>query len=168
MSKDVERFSLLLDFYAPLLTDRQRELISAYYLDDLSLGEIAAAAGVSRQAVHDLIKRAEQQLLACEERLGLVAEHLAQQAKLQEALYLLRQVADQIDPPPPFAAALRLLTDLCNVSEAPVPGGRANVDAGRRSEAPVPGGRANVDAGRPAGGEPAPGTEPRRNGHGTV
>lgn len=116
MSKDVERFTLLLDFYAPLLTERQQELMNAYYLDDLSLGEIAQDAGISRQAVHDQIKRAEQALLASEERLGLVAEHNTQQAKLHEALTLLQHVAGRTPCAPEVQAALRLLSEVCGPS----------------------------------------------------
>lgn len=72
--KDVARIALLFDFYGPLLTERQQELIRAYYLEDHSLAEIADADGVSRQAVHELIRRSEAALQEYEERLGFVAE----------------------------------------------------------------------------------------------
>lgn len=126
MSKDVQRYAFLLDFYAPLLTPRQQELMSSYYLDDLSLGEIATESGISRQAVHDQIKRAEQQLLACEERLGLVSEFRAQQARLQAVLSLLQQAASESAPSPPLAEALRLLAEVCgpatvDVAKGPEP-----------------------------------------------
>lgn len=87
--KDVPRFALLLDFYGPLLTERQQALMRAYYLEDLSLGEIADADGVSRQAVHELIRRSEAALQEYEERLGFVAEHRRRMAlldQLEEAL----------------------------------------------------------------------------------
>ena len=72
MSKNLD-ITLLLDFYGDMLTDKQRSFISYYYNDDLSLSEIAADEGITRQGVRDAIKRAETQLIAMEERLGLVA-----------------------------------------------------------------------------------------------
>lgn len=87
--KDLENMALLYDFYGALLTARQQELIQAYYLEDLSLAEIAGEGGVSRQAVHDLIKRAEASLIEYEEKLGFVREYRERQShlvRLEEAL----------------------------------------------------------------------------------
>ena len=50
--------SLLLDFYGPLLTDKQRMSLQLHHEDDMSLGEIAEELGVYRQAVHDNLQRA--------------------------------------------------------------------------------------------------------------
>ena len=55
-------YGILLDYYAALLTERQRELLSAYYNDDLSLSEISENTGISRQGVRDAIKRGEAEL----------------------------------------------------------------------------------------------------------
>lgn len=88
--KDLRKITLLYDFYGPLLTSRQQELTRAYHLEDLSLGEIAEADGVSRQAVHDLIKRSEAALLDYEEKLGFIREYLLRQerlARLEDALH---------------------------------------------------------------------------------
>ena len=70
MAKNLE-ISFLLDFYGSMLTEKQRAVVEYYYNDDLSLGEIGANEGISRQGVRDAIKRAEAQLLDMEERLGL-------------------------------------------------------------------------------------------------
>ena len=70
MAKDL-RISFLLYFYGDMLTETQREVVDAYYNEDLSLAEIAADRDITRQGVRDAIKRAEQQLLDMEERLGL-------------------------------------------------------------------------------------------------
>ena len=67
-------FVLLLDVYECMLTDRQRELMEYYYCDDMSLGEISENSGITRQAVRDGIKRAEQTLTSLEEKLGLAGK----------------------------------------------------------------------------------------------
>ena len=51
--------ALLYDFYGELLTDHQKEIYEQFILEDLSLGEIARDAGISRQGVHDLVKRCD-------------------------------------------------------------------------------------------------------------
>lgn len=71
MAKDL-KITFLLDFYGEMLTDPQREMVEAYYNEDLSLAEIAEDRKITRQGVRDAIKRAEQQLFEMEERLGLV------------------------------------------------------------------------------------------------
>ena len=73
MLEKVEEISLLFDFYGELLTEKQKELLSLHNENDLSLAEIAAEKGVSRQAIHEQIKKAEKALLSYEEKLGLVA-----------------------------------------------------------------------------------------------
>jgi predicted DNA-binding protein YlxM (UPF0122 family) len=81
--------NLLYDFYGQLLTGRQRDTIEFYYGQNLSLGEIAAELEVTRQAVHDALKRAELLLGRYEEKLGLAGKHLDQQDRLKEANRLL-------------------------------------------------------------------------------
>jgi len=101
MLKDLENMALLFDFYGSLLTDRQQELMQAYYLEDLSLAEIAGEGGVSRQAVHDLIKRAEASLQEYEQKLGFLREY----RQRQERLSRLEEALDRGD----FAAARAVL-----------------------------------------------------------
>ena len=64
--------SLLYDFYGALLKEQKREIFEDYVLNDLSLGEIAGDRGISRQGVHDSIKRCSRELFEYEERLGLI------------------------------------------------------------------------------------------------
>lgn len=71
MAKNLD-ITILLDFYGDMLTPKQREFLDYYYNEDLSLAEIAANVGITRQGVRDAIKRAECQLFEMEERLGLV------------------------------------------------------------------------------------------------
>ena len=65
------RVSVLLDYYAPMLTDKQRDVIDLYYNEDLSLSEIAEHEGITRQGVRDSIKRGEQTLYEMEEKFRL-------------------------------------------------------------------------------------------------
>ncbi|WP_410795669.1 putative DNA-binding protein [Paenibacillus sp. J5C2022] len=69
------RMNLLLDFYDSLLTEKQRTILTYYYRDDFSLGEIALEFDISRQAVYDNIKRAEGALEGYESKLGLLIRH---------------------------------------------------------------------------------------------
>jgi predicted DNA-binding protein YlxM (UPF0122 family) len=73
---DIERrrrLLALLDAYAELLTEHQRETLRLHLERDWSYAEIAAAQGVSRTAVYDLVHRAEAVLRAYETKLGLIA-----------------------------------------------------------------------------------------------
>ena len=58
MEKIVEQ-GLLYDFYGELLTDHQRHVYEDVVFNDMSLSEIAEEQGISRQGVHDLIKRCD-------------------------------------------------------------------------------------------------------------
>ena len=64
--------SMLLDFYGELLKERPRELLEMYFGEDLSLSEIAATTGITRQGVRDAIRKGETFLRETEEKLGLV------------------------------------------------------------------------------------------------
>ncbi len=70
---NIERQSMLFDFYGALLNDSQNEVMALYHEDNLSLSEIAAELGQSRQAVHYTLKKAEKALNGYEDKLGLVA-----------------------------------------------------------------------------------------------
>lgn len=61
----------LLDFYGEILSERKRDVMNMYYNEDFSLAEIASEIGISRQGVHDLIKKCEEELSFYEQKLGL-------------------------------------------------------------------------------------------------
>ena len=88
--KDIFKSSLLYDFYGELLTEHQKEIYEDFILNDLSLGEIAQDRGISRQGVHDLVKRCDKILNGYEEKLHLVErftktkEDVAEIVKLAE------------------------------------------------------------------------------------
>ena len=69
MAQNLE-ITMLVDIYGAMLTDKQRDFLALYYDEDLSLAEIAANEGITRQGVRDAIKRAETQLLEMESKLG--------------------------------------------------------------------------------------------------
>ncbi len=62
----------LFAFYGELLTEKQKDILTLYCLDDLSLGEIAEDLSISRQGVHDTVKRATKTLEDYESKLGLM------------------------------------------------------------------------------------------------
>ena len=64
--------NLLFDYYGEMLTDKQKEVMDLYYNEDMSLFEISEHVRVTRQGVHDLIKRSEAILLEMDEKLGFV------------------------------------------------------------------------------------------------
>lgn len=76
MEKIVEQ-GLLYDFYGELLTDHQRQIYEACVYNNLSLGEIAQDRGISRQGVHDLIKRCDKILQNYEDKLHLISKFMS-------------------------------------------------------------------------------------------
>ena len=93
MAKNLE-ISLLLDFYGDMLTEKQRDVVELYYNEDLSLSEIAAHSGITRQGVRDSIKRAESVLLELEERLGLARKFRQIQDGLDQIIRNAKQIGD--------------------------------------------------------------------------
>ena len=81
--------SLLLDFYGNLLTEKMRLTLDMYLNDDLSLAEIAEEEEISRQGVHDKVKRGLAQLNTYEGKLGLVKRFLEQKESVTEAIDLI-------------------------------------------------------------------------------
>ena len=77
-------FSILLDYYGMVLTEKQRNILTEYYNDDLSLAEIAENYGITRQGVRDAIKHGENTLKELEEKVGFAARYRRVQQKLEE------------------------------------------------------------------------------------
>jgi len=71
MDKIIER-GLLFDFYGELLTEHQQKIYSEAVFNDLSLSELSEEEGISRQGIHDLIKRCDKSLQDYENKLGLI------------------------------------------------------------------------------------------------
>lgn len=65
--------SLLFDYYGSLLKDNHQEIFRSYVYDDMSLSEIADELGITRQGVHDSIKRSTKHLQEYEQKLSLIS-----------------------------------------------------------------------------------------------
>jgi uncharacterized protein len=89
MLEKTTRINYLFDFYQELLTPKQKNYLSMYFLEDYSLGEIADEFNVSRQAVYDNIKRTEAMLEEYESKLHLYD-------KFEKRQLLLSQLKEQI------------------------------------------------------------------------
>lgn len=74
--EQIVRRSFLYDFYGELLTEHQKRVYEDVVLNDMSLSEIADELGISRQGVHDLVKRCDKTLAGYEEKLHLVERFL--------------------------------------------------------------------------------------------
>ncbi len=84
--------TLLFDYYGELLSEKQKTCFDLYYNQDLSLSEIAAEAGVTRQGVYDSLARAETLLRNMEEKTGCIARD----ARTREALTEICNAAAQL------------------------------------------------------------------------
>jgi predicted DNA-binding protein YlxM (UPF0122 family) len=100
MKDDIERVeyaSMLYDFYGSLLSESQNEVMALYHEDNLSLSEIAEELGLSRQAVHYTLRKAEKALQSYEEKLGLLASYKENQ-QLAEKAYRIIDSAGIAEP----------------------------------------------------------------------
>lgn len=85
----------LYDFYGELLTEHQRDIYEEFVLDDLSLSEIAQEEGISRQGVHDLVKRCDRILQGYEDKLHLLERFLHTKEKVTRIRTLSQNYQDQ-------------------------------------------------------------------------
>ena len=106
MEKIVEQ-TLLYDFYGELLTAHQREVYEDVVLGDLGYSEAAEEYGVSRQGIHDLVKRVDRQLREYEEKLHLVDRFL----KIQKEVTQIRELAGSSTFAQEEAAAVTQICD---------------------------------------------------------
>ncbi len=94
---EILKQALLYDFYGELLTEHQKEIYGEFITENLSLGEIAREAGISRQGVHDLIKRCDQTLINYEEKLHLVEKYMSVKRKVKQIDELLDRYERETD-----------------------------------------------------------------------
>lgn len=98
MEKIVQQ-TLLFDFYGELLTEHQQRIYEDVVCNDMSCSEVAAGQGVSRQGVHDLIKRCNKQLEEYESKLHLVEKFLDVQTKVQNMRLEVQRAAETGEMP---------------------------------------------------------------------
>lgn len=102
--------SFLLDFYGEVLTEKQREIMDLYYNADLSLAEIAESTDLTRQGARHVIKKAEDELMNLENKLGLanrfvklgtayntIAENLLTVSKMVEQGAPKQEIIERLD-----------------------------------------------------------------------
>lgn len=88
MKKDL-KIGRLLDCYGAMLTKRQAEIMESYYYYDFSLSEISENMSITRQAVHDAIVKAGEQLESLEDKLGFLKRNDLALTVLKNAVELL-------------------------------------------------------------------------------
>ena len=103
---------LLYDFYGELLTKHQQRIYEGVVYENLSLGEIAEAEGVSRQAVHDIVKRCDRTLQGYEEKLRLIDRFMSIKDKISQ----IRELSVQYEESDPkdwntYGARIRELSE---------------------------------------------------------
>ena len=107
MDKLVEK-GILYDYYGVLLTDRQRQIYEDAVYNDLSLSELAETYGISRQGVHDLIRRCDHILADYEAKLGCIRRD----RKIRSAAVQLADEADGLTPSQIRELALQILSGI--------------------------------------------------------
>jgi hypothetical protein len=81
----------LYDFYGELLNEHQRRIYEDFVFNDLSLSEIADEEGISRQGVHDMIRRCSRTLEGYEAKLHLVEKFQSAREKVGQIHALARE-----------------------------------------------------------------------------
>ena len=80
--EEILKQALLYDFYGELLTGHQKRVYEDVVLNDYSFSEVAENLGISRQGVHDMIRRCNRLLTGYEEKLHLVERFISFRAQV--------------------------------------------------------------------------------------
>ena len=112
MEKKVQ-LGWLFEFYGPLLTEHRREVMRLYCEEDLSLAEIAAEIGITRQGVHDAVSKSQAQLEGYEQKLGLIARY----QRLMHTVDTCRASLNQVIPTPGTQAHMQNALQLLDAME---------------------------------------------------
>ncbi len=93
--EEIFKITVMYDLYAPLLTDKQRDIFELYYMNDYSFSEIAENLNVSKASVFDLLNRTKAKIFDYEEKLKLYEKFMEQQEILMEIKDQLSMVEDE-------------------------------------------------------------------------
>lgn len=107
--EDFVEKSYLYDFYGELLTEHQRKIYSEIVFEDYSEAEVARDEGISRQGIHDLMKRCDRILQDYENRLHLVDKFV----KVRDSVRRIEELTGQTDRDPE-----ERMTEIRNISSA--------------------------------------------------
>ena len=110
MNKFLEQ-ALLYDFYGELLTEHQKDVYEQVVLEDYSLSEIAQMKGISRQGVHDLVKRCQKILEGYEAKLHLVEKFLSVKEKVSKIDDALAEWEREKNDPEEMVKRIRKIAD---------------------------------------------------------
>ena len=110
MEKFVEQ-GYLYDFYGELLTERQQQVYESVVLEDYSLSEVAEDLGISRQGVHDMIKRCNKTLEEYEQKLHLVEKFLSVKEKVSKIDDTLAEWECEKNDPEEMVKQIRKIAD---------------------------------------------------------
>ena len=105
------RQALLYDFYGELLTERQQQVYESVVLEDYSLSEVAEDLGISRQGVHDMIKRCNKTLEEYEQKLHLVEKFLSVKEKVSKIDDTLAEWEREKNDPEEMVKRIRKIAD---------------------------------------------------------
>ncbi|MDD3173434.1 MAG: DNA-binding protein [Herbinix sp.] len=103
--EEIVQLSILYDFYGELLSNHKKQIFEDYILNDLSLSEIASEQGISRQGVHDIVKRCTLELKEYEAKLSLVCKFQSIKDKLNRIKNIVTDTTNTHD-----------FTSICNIT----------------------------------------------------
>ena len=106
MEKIVEQ-GLLYDFYGSLLTGHQQKIYEKVVYDNLSLNEVAETESVSKQTVHDLVRRCTTIMRGYETKLGMIRRF----GKIRESADRIREMASSGEIPQSQASLLLAIAE---------------------------------------------------------
>ena len=104
------KIAYLLDFYADVLDEHTRDIMKAYYNDDLSLAEIAEDEGISRQGIRHVVKKGEEQLDFFESKLGIAKKHSELSSQKDDLLCVISKL-ESINIPTEYIDMLKNISE---------------------------------------------------------
>ncbi|MCR5389090.1 MAG: DNA-binding protein [Lachnospiraceae bacterium] len=102
----------LYDFYGELLNDHQRKILEDYLINDLSLAEIAEDEGISRQGVHDLIRRCTKTLESYEDKLHLLLKFKEIKEKAEKVTSLTEELLSKVPEKEELSEIKRITSEI--------------------------------------------------------